>query len=149
MYLIILNPLKQAAAGLREPPHLARWPQAQHEQQPALVHSLALLGNLQAQHKKQPAADRFTAYTKWPQTEHNQAPQLCWSKPGSVEWAPAQLILWSSSKGGSRWSGVTASPCGWLAWVSPSHWPANSNQGSTAREGCTQPTRRAYLKYPA
>ena len=39
-----LNPLKQATVGLREF-------QAQYEQQPAYIHSLALPGNLQAQHK--------------------------------------------------------------------------------------------------
>ena len=29
------------------------------------------------------------------------------------------------------------------------HWPANSNQGSTTRGGCTQSTWRAHLKFPA
>ena len=38
---------------------------------------------------------------------------------------------------GSIWS-----PCRWLAWVNPSHWPANSNQDSTVRGGVLSPLKR-------
>ena len=55
---------------------------------------------------------------------------------------------WSSTEGRGCCSIVTVSPCSWLAWVNPSHWPANSNQGSTTRGGCTQPTQRVHLEYP-
>ena len=33
--------------------------------------------------------------------------------------------------------------------VNSSHWSAKSNQSWTARGGCTQPTQRVHLKYPA
>ena len=55
--------------------------------------------------------------------------------------------------GAALWMGpegwATTSHCGWLAWVNPSHWLANSNQGSPTKGGCTQPTQRAHLKDPA
>ena len=56
---------------------------------------------------------------------------------------------WSSTEDGGLWSVVMGSPCSWLTSVNPSHWPANSNQGSTTGGGCTQPTHRAHLEYPA
>ena len=66
-------------------------------------------------------------------------------------WSTTTLLLysWSSTEGRYWWSMVTANPCSWLAWVTPSHWSANSNQGSTIRGGCAQPTWRTHLKYPA
>ena len=50
---------------------------------------------------------------------------------------------------GGWWSVDTVISSNWLAWVHPSHWPAKSNQGSTTRGGCTQPTWRVHLEYPA
>ena len=58
------------------------------------------------------------------------------------------LHSWSSTEGRGWWSVVTASHYSWLAWVNPSHWPDNSNQGATTRGGCPQPTQRAHLEYP-
>ena len=66
-------------------------------------------------------------------------------KSCSVEWAPVQLILHSGQ------SLVVRGHSQSLQLISlgkPSHWPTNSNQNST-RGGCTQPTWRAHLKYPA
>ena len=45
------------------------------------------------------------------------------------------LHSWCSTEGGGWWSAVTASLCSWLAWVNPSHWSANNDQGSTRRGG--------------
>ena len=63
--------------------------------------------------------------------------------------ATLPLHSWSSTEGRVWWSVVTASPCSWLAWVNPSHWSSNRNQSTTVRGGCTQPTQRAHLEYPA
>ena len=59
------------------------------------------------------------------------------------------LHSWSSLEGRSCWSVVTANPCSWLAWLNPSYWTSNSNQGSTIRGGGIQPTWRVHLEYPA
>ena len=66
-------------------------------------------------------------------------------------WRTTTLSLHSRSsmEGGGWWSVVTANSHSWLALVNPSLWPANSNQGSTTRRECTQPTQRAHLEYPA
>ena len=58
------------------------------------------------------------------------------------------LHNWSSMAGRDWWLLVTAIPCSWLAWVNPSSWPTNSNQGSTIRGGYNQHTQKAHLKYP-
>ena len=65
---------------------------------------------------------------------------------------PASSLL-ISMEGGGWLSAVIAGPCSWLALVNPSHWPANSSQGSTTRRGQrrgrTQPTQRAHHEYLA
>ena len=60
--------------------------------------------------------------------------------------APAQLIFhkgWRLVVNGDSWSLPLTT------WVNPSHWPANTNQGSTTRGRCTQPTQGVHPEYPA
>ena len=105
-------------------------------------------------------SDCFITQAGWHWAGHRWVLTLAWTIfPGPLHpvgsYRPRRstttlpLHSWSSAEGGGWWSVLTVSPCSWLVWVNPSHWPANSNQGSTTRGRCTQPIWRAHLKHPA
>ena len=98
----------------------------------------------------------------WPLAEHRVGLTLACTTQETPEsahpvdsyrprWSTTTLPLhsWSPTEGGGWWSVVTASLCSWLAWANPSHWPANSSQGSTTRGGCTQLTSKGTPQVPS
>ena len=105
-------------------------------------------------------SDCFVAHAGWPQVQHRWA-DLDWHHQGNLRtyvssdsyrhWSTSTWPLhsWSSTESRGWWAVVTASPCPWLARLNPSHWPANSSQSSTTKGGCTQPTERVHIEYPA
>ena len=97
-------------------------------------------------------SDCFIVQTGWPWAKYRWELILActnWETPGPAHpvdsYRPFQstntlpLHRWSSMGDRGWWSVVTASPCSWLAWVNPSHWPANSNQSPLQEEGVLSP----------
>ena len=91
-------------------------------------------------------SDDFLAQAGWPWAKHRSGPTLaCITQdtPGPAHpvdnYKPLQSTTtlphhsWSSEEGGGWWSVFTDNACSWQSWVNPSHWSANSNQGSYNR----------------